>query len=104
MKKQTKSDWQKHLVFAAIASLVFMFAMQTEVAGQMEIQYNALYECPRYPHNFKVLSSPNEKNYRVLFVNLYTPSASFQTKFSKRTFSTRLNLATANSTANRLKR
>ena len=37
----------------------------------MEIQYNALYECPRFPHNFKVLSSPNEKNYLVLHVNLY---------------------------------
>ena len=83
MQKETHSNWQKHFICAAIVSLVFMFAMQTEVAGQMEIQYNALYECPRFPHNFKVLSSPNEKNYLVLHVNLYTPSASFQDEILK---------------------
>ncbi len=67
----------------ALVVTILAFAAQFQVAAQTEIQFNKLYECPRYPHNFKVLSSPNERSYRVLFVNLYTPSSSFEDEILK---------------------
>lgn len=82
MKKPTKSHWQA-IVFAAIPTVAFLFAAQIEVAAQTEIQYNVLYECPRSPHNFKVLSCPNEKYCEALGVNQYTPSASYKFEINK---------------------
>jgi len=82
MGKQTKSHWQS-VVFAAIATFSCLFAVKSEVAAQTEIQYNVLYECPRWPHNFKVLSCPNEKFCEALGVNKYTPSASHKFEIYK---------------------
>ncbi len=83
MKNLTNSNWQKRLVFAAIAITVLIFGASFEVAAQTEIQYNVLYECPRSPHNFKVLSCPNEKYCEALGVNQYTPSASYKFEINK---------------------
>ena len=66
-----------------MVGFAFLFTSQSETAAQTQIQFNQLYECPRFPHNFKVLSSPNEKDYRILFVNLYTPTASFEDEMLK---------------------
>jgi hypothetical protein len=82
MKKPTKSHWQA-ICFAAIAAVGFLFAARIEVAAQTEIQYNVLYECPRSPHNFKVLSCPSEKYCEGLGVNKYTPSASYKFEIDK---------------------
>lgn len=82
MKEQTKSHWQA-LVFAAIATVAFLFAAQIEVAAQTEIEFNVLYECPIFPHNFKVLSCPSEEFCEVLSVNLFTPSASSKSEMYK---------------------
>jgi hypothetical protein len=82
MKRPTKSHWQA-IAFAAIATLAFLFGAQFEVAAQSEIQFNVLYECPRSPHNFKVLSCPNEKYCEALGVNKYTPSASYKFEIDK---------------------
>ena len=81
--KNLNTNWQTKLLFAAIATAAFLFAAQFEVAAQTEIQYNVLYECPRSPHNFKVLSCPNEKYCEALGVNKYTPSASYKFEISK---------------------
>lgn len=80
--KNLNINW-RNIVFAATAIFAFLFTAQIEVSAQAKIQFNLLYECPRYPHNFKVLSSPNEKTYRILFVNLYTPSSSFEDELAK---------------------
>ena len=73
MKNQTKHP----LVFAVLA-IVFLAAAYSDVAAQTAIQFDVLYECPRFPHNFKVLSCPSEKFCEALGVNKYTPSASYK--------------------------
>ena len=79
MKKLTKSIWQK-ISFALIVS----FVITCQVAAQSEIKFNALYNCPDSSiYNFKVLNCDNEKYCKVLFVNLYTPSASFESEVLK---------------------
>lgn len=80
--KTLNINW-RNIIFAAIVILTFLLISQVEVSAQTKVQFNSLYECPRYPHNFKVLSSPNEKTYRILFVNLYTPSSSFENELAK---------------------
>ncbi len=45
MKKQTKSNWQKQLVFAAIAVLVFMFAASSNIAAQGRYKVGERVEC-----------------------------------------------------------
>lgn len=79
MKKLTKSIWQK-ISFALIVS----FVLACQVAAQSEIKFNAFYNCPDSSiYNFKVLNCDNEKYCKVLFVNLYTPSASFESEVLK---------------------
>ena len=79
MKKRTKSIWQ-NISFALIVS----FALAYQVAAQSEIKFNSLYNCPGSSiYNFKVLNCDNEKYCKVLFINLYTPSASFESEFLK---------------------
>jgi hypothetical protein len=85
MQKPTKPIWQRQLIVVVIATVTFLFAAQFEVAAQSEIQFNVLYECPRSPHNFKVLSCPNEKYCEALGVNKYTPSASYKFEINKST-------------------
>ncbi|HVF46229.1 MAG TPA: hypothetical protein VNA17_01545 [Pyrinomonadaceae bacterium] len=82
MKKETNSKWQARFLFAVLVVVGFQLTAH-DVAAQTQVQFNQLYECPRWPHNFKVLSDPNEKNYQVSFVNLYTPSSSFQDEVRK---------------------
>jgi len=83
VKRQTNSNWQKQILFAAFAATAFLLAAQFTVAAQTEIQFNVLYECPVFPHNFKVLSCPSEKFCEVLGVNLFTPSASYKARCIK---------------------
>lgn len=79
MKKLTKSIWQK-ISFALIVS----FVLACQVAAQSEIKFNAFYNCPDSSiYNFKVLNCDNAKYCKVLFVNLYTPSASFESDVLK---------------------
>ncbi len=68
MKKQTKSNRQKQIVFAAIAAVIFLSIANLSVIAQDSLQFNRFYKCPRYLHNFKVLKSANDKNYLVEFV------------------------------------
>ena len=83
MKKQTKSNWQT-IAFALIATAAFLFAMQFEIAAQTNIQFDVLYNCPNSSmYNFKVLECTNEKYCQVLFVDINTPSASFESKVDK---------------------
>jgi hypothetical protein len=82
MKKGTNSNW-KAIGLAAIATVALLFAAQLEVAAQTELQYNVLYECPRSPHNFKVLNCPNDKDCEALGVNKYTPTASYKFELAK---------------------
>ena len=79
MKKQPNLNWHI-MLFAAV---IFLFAPQFQVPAQTEIQFNVLYECPRHPHNFKVLSCPNEKYCEALGVNKYTPEASYKFEMTK---------------------
>ena len=82
--KRTNSSWRKQMLFAAISFLVFMLATQLQVIAQTEIQSGALYNCPgSNMYNFKVLDCPDEKYCKVLFVNTYTPSASFESEVLK---------------------
>ena len=82
--KRTNSSWLKHLLFAAIATVAFLYVLQVQVAAQDEIQFGALYNCPKSSlYNFKVLECANEKYCKVLMVNTSTPSASFETEVSK---------------------
>ena len=83
MKKETSLSWQTQLLFATIATVAVLFGAQIEVAAQTEIQYGVLYECPRSPHNFKVLSCPNEKYCEAEGVNKYTPSANYKFEIDK---------------------
>lgn len=78
MKKLTKSIWQK-ISFALIVS----FVITCQVAAQSEIKFNALQTTDSSIYNFKVLNCDNEKYCKVLFVNLYTPSASFESEVLK---------------------
>ncbi len=45
MKKQTKSNWQKHLVFAAITSFVLMFAGNLSAQAQVKYKTGDRVEC-----------------------------------------------------------
>ena len=45
MKKQTKWDWRKHLLFAAIATIVFMFAGNLTIAAQGKYKVGDRVEC-----------------------------------------------------------
>src|SRR5688572_13260046 len=76
MKKETNSKWQARFLFAVLAVVGLQLTASVDVAAQSQIQFNVLYECPIFPHNFKVLSCPSEKFCDVLSVNLFTPSAS----------------------------
>ena len=83
MKKQNKSNWQ-NTSFALIASFALVFALACQAVAQSEIQFNAFYNCPDSSiYNFKVLDCANGKYCNVLFVNTYTPSASFKSEVLK---------------------
>ncbi|MGI8543198.1 MAG: hypothetical protein ACR2MD_06915 [Aridibacter sp.] len=82
MKKQIKSNWQNP-IFTLIISLAFVLMLVLQATAQSEIKYNALYNCPDSSmYNFKVLECDG-KDCKVLFVNTYTPSASFESKVRK---------------------
>lgn len=82
MKKQTKSNWQA-IVFAAIATVAFLFATQLEVAAQTDIQFDALYNCPASSmYNFKVLECASEKYCNVFFTNS-SPEGGFKSEIYK---------------------
>lgn len=82
MKRKRKSS-QENILLAAVAT-AFLFAIQITVFAQDAIQLNALYNCPKSSlYNFKVLECATEKDCKVLFVNISTPSASFEDEISK---------------------
>ena len=77
--KKPKTNWRR-ILFVAIASFTFFSTSHLIVAAQSNIQFNALYNCPDSSmYNFKVLECDG-KDCKVLFVNTYTPSASFESK------------------------
>ncbi len=80
--KKSKTNWRR-IWFAAIASFAFFSVLHLTVAAQSDIQFNKLYNCPDSSmYNFKVLECDG-KDCKVLFVNTYTPSASFESKVLK---------------------
>ena len=80
--KKSNTNWRRNSV-ATIASFAFFSVLHLSVAAQSEIKFNALYNCPDSSmYNFKVLECDG-KDCKVLFVNTYTPSASFESKVLK---------------------
>lgn len=77
--KKTNINCQR-ILFAAITFFAFCCVPSLTVSAQSEIQFDRLYNCPDSSmYNFKVLECDG-KDCRVLFVNTYTPSASFESK------------------------
>lgn len=70
-------------MFRLIISLAFALAFVLQAAAQTEIQFDSLYNCPDSSmYNFKVIECDG-RDCKVLFVNTYTPSASFESKVLK---------------------
>lgn len=68
MTKQTKLDWQKHLLFAAIATVVFMFAGNLTIAAQGKYKIGDRVECDNtetgeYWHKGTVIPFQEDEKY-----------------------------------------